>query len=351
MRLGITIALLLVSFIAGIFVNNIYHKRRSVEYAAGTAASPPQQGDRWRLADTKEHELRSALDALAKAEGNTAAVLNRKERILLQLMKDLGSTGGSSIYNFGIHRYYNGIVEEYLGRDDKPRVLEIGPGINLGTGLIFAMTGAGKYYGLDLYRDPDLLGAPQYESIVALLTRVAPAGVKTPADAIMKITEGKVTFQTEKIEYLYPRESHDIPLGDGSLDFVFSHSTLEHIVDPTMTLDTIFRVLRKSGVTAHHIDLRDHRDFSRPLEFLKDDASAWEKRRASAQAHLYNMNRWRTSDYRTTLERKGFRILKIQPTGTHAVSEEFRRSLHPDFQKYSLEDLSVSSVLIIAKKP
>jgi SAM-dependent methyltransferase len=351
MRQGITIALLLVSFVAGIAVNNIYHKRRGADYATGTAALTPQQGDRRRLVDIREHELRSALDALAKAEGNTAAVLNRKERILLQTVKDLGSINGSSIYNFDIHHYYNNIMEEFLGRDAKPRVLEIGPGINLGTGLIFAMTSAKKYYGLDLYQDPDLLGAPQYESIVTLLSRVAPANIKTPVDAVMKIAERKVTFQKEKIEYLYPRESHDIPLGDGTLDFIFSHSTLEHVVDPAKTLDTIFRVLRKGGVTAHHIDLRDHHDFSTPLEFLKDDASTWKKRRAAAQAHLYNMNRWRTSDYRTALERKGFRILRIQPTETHAVSEEFRRSLHPDFQKYSLEDLSVTAVLIIAKKP
>lgn len=351
MRKGITIALLLVSFIAGIAVNNIYHKRRSAEYAAGATALTPRQQDRRSLVDTREHELRSALDALAKAEGNTAAVLNRKEQILLQTVKDLGNTNGSSVYNIGIHHYYNNFLEEYLGRDVKAQVLEIGPGINLGTGLIFAMTGSRKYYGLDIYKDPDLFGAPQYQSIVSLLSLIAPGGIRTPADAIMKIAGEQVSFDKDRIEYLYPRQSYDIPLADGSLDYVFSHATFEHIADPMKTIAAIHRVLRKGGVTAHQIDLRDHRDFSKPLEFLKIDAGAWkEKYRNPAMAHLY-MNRWRTSDFKAAFEKRGFQVLKVQPNETYPVTEEMRKSLHQDFQKYSLEDLSIVGVLIIAKKP
>jgi len=350
-RQGITIALLLVSFIAGIATNNIYQKRRGAEYATGTKASPPQQEGRRRLVDTREHELRSALDALAKADGQTAAVLNRKERILLQTLKDLGNTGGSSIYNIGIHHYYSNFMEEYLGRDTKPRVLEIGPGINLGTGLIFAMTGSRKYYGLDIYKDPDLFGAPQYESIVKLLSLIAPDRIRMPIDAVMKIRDGQVSFDKDKIEYLYPHQSYDIPVTDGSLDFVFSHATFEHIADPLKTIAAIHRVLRKGGITAHQIDLRDHRDFSRPLEFLKIDAGTWKNEYKDPARAPWYMNRWRASEFKGAFEKQGFQVLKLQPNENYPVSEELRKSLHQDFQKYSLEDLSIVGVLIIAKKP
>lgn len=345
------VVLLLASFVAGIAANNIYHKRRSAGFSAGSPASSEQQQEADQLISAKEQELRAAIQLLAKVHGNTASVLNRRERILLQMTRDLGGTNGSSIYNIGIHRYYNTFIEEYLGRDVKARVLEMGPGINLGTGLIFAMAGSRKYYGLDIYKDPDLLGAPQYESIVKLLSLVAPDRIKTPADAIMKIAGGQVSFDKDRIEYLYPRQSYDIPLSDGSLDFVFSHATFEHIADPSKTIAATYRVLRKGGITAHQIDLRDHRDFSKPLEFLKIEAGAWQdKYKNPAMAHLY-MNRWRASDFKDAFEKQGFQVLKLQPTETYPVSDELRKSLHQDFQKYSLEDLSVTGVLIIAKKP
>jgi SAM-dependent methyltransferase len=350
-RRVLVVALVLVSFTAGIAANNIYHKRRSAAHSASASSSAVKQQEIDRLIAVKEQDLRTAIQLLAKLHGNTASVLNRRERILSQMMEDLSGINGSSIYNIGIHRYYNNLIEEYLGSSTRARVLEIGPGINLGTGLLFAMSGTRKYYGLDIYKDPDLLGIPQYESIVKLLSLIAPDRIKIPAESIMKIAGGQVSFDKDKIEYLYPRQSYDIPLADGSLDYVFSHAAFEHIADPLKTIAAIHKVLRKGGITAHQIDLRDHRDFSKPLEFLKIDAATWkDSHKNPATAYLY-MNRWRSSEFKDAFEKHGFQILKVQPTTIYPVSDELRKSLHRDFQNHSLEDLSVVGVMIIAKKP
>jgi len=301
--------------------------------------------------------LSSAERAPAAAPGKTkrvqdgsAAALNREELKLSAIVTQLSSFNGSSIYNVRAYHTYRVFLDRYLGRDAKARVLEIGPGINLGTGLLFAMGGAEKYYGLDIYRDPDLLGAPQYESIVDLMTRIAPDEITRPATEIMKVADGRVSFDPNRVEYLYPHQSYDIPLPDGSVDYIFSNATLEHVTDPMRTVEAFARALRTGGVTAHLIDLRDHRDFSHPLEFLKIDDASWQARyKDPAILYLY-MNRWRASDFKAAFEKVGFEILEMRPSSTYPVTEAVRATFQPRFQKDSLEDLSITGLLIVARK-
>jgi SAM-dependent methyltransferase len=228
-------------------------------------------------------------------------------------------------------------------------ILELGPGTNLAQGMRFVATGAVKYIGLDLFMDPDLDNPHSYAAAFNLLNLVSPGSVRTKAEDIFSVSAGKVVFNPARMEYLFPRQSYDIRLPDGSVDFVFSHSVFEHISDPDKTIAAIHKVLRKGGISAHHFDMRDHTDFSRPLEFLKADEASWRANFAGEKAFLYT-NRRRLSDFVEAIERTGFKVLKVEPRERVAMSEEIRKGLHPDFQKYSLEDLAVVSALIVAEK-
>jgi hypothetical protein len=94
--------------------------------------------------------------------------------------------------------------------------------------------------------------------------------------------------------------------------------------------------------------MRDHEDFSKPLEFLKLDTQTFKNR--DVPLHR-STNRWRLSDFVAAFKKSGFRVDKVEVTTRLDVTEEMRRSLHPDFQKYSLEDLSALSAIIVAEKP
>jgi hypothetical protein len=74
--------------------------------------------------------------------------------------------------------------------------------------------------------------------------------------------------------------------------------------------------------------------------------SSWIRNRRAA----WYLNRWRLSDFKGTFERAGFRILKLDINATFPVEESFRRTLDARFKKYSLEDLSATGVMIIARK-
>ncbi len=108
-------------------------------------------------------------------------------------------------------------------------------------------------------------------------------------------------------------------------------------------------MLKPGGVTAHQIDMRDHRDFSKPLEFLKIDAAEWRSFEAKQPAHLY-MNRWRLSEFRAAFERSGFEILAMDVGIRFPVTEEMRDALQPEFRKLPLAELSAVSAMFVARR-
>jgi SAM-dependent methyltransferase len=295
-------------------------------------------------------ELNIARQDLYRRLGATGAVVAANEQFLLQTLRDSSGRNSTSLYNFSIHRFYENLQRDYLPTTRPARILEIGPGINLGVGLIFALTGAEKYFGLDIYMDPQLFAAAQYEAIPYLLELVAGGQRLRRVDTVMTVKNGTVEFAKDRIEYLYPRQSYDIPLPDGSLDYVFSHATMEHVADPERTVQAIHHVLVKGGLTAHQIDMRDHADFAKPLEFLKVDDETWRKQGQDPARVAWNLNRWRLSDFGSAFERAGFRILKLEVNAMFPVDDALRRTLAPRFQSYSLGDLSATGVLIVARK-
>lgn len=91
-------------------------------------------------------------------------------------------------------------------------------------------------------------------------------------------------------------------LDEDSVDFLFSTSVLEHVDDPDAVYAEMARVVRSGGAAYHSIDLRDHRDFDRPLDFLElSDAeySEWDTE-----------NRLRAADHVRLLEESGYEILE-----------------------------------------
>jgi SAM-dependent methyltransferase len=184
-----------------------------------------------------------------------------------------------------------------------------------------------------------------------------------PSAEIFTEKDGKAVLDGQRVTHLYPHESYDIPLPDGSADYVFSHYGFEHFNEPRKTIEAVYRILKPGGVTAHIIGILDHRDFAHPYEYFKLDEAAWrDMMLKEGRIHEFT-NRWVASRFKTAFEEVGFTILDFitEPdAATQAVfdchrgirvTEADRASFHPDFQKYSLDDLSTTFVFVIAKKP
>jgi SAM-dependent methyltransferase len=153
------------------------------------------------------------------------------------------------------------------------------------------------------------------------------------------------------VRHLAGRSFESTGLAGGSVDFLFSNATLEHVRDPLAGIRESHRVLRAGGITAHQIDLRDHRDFSQPLAFLAHSDEEW--RHLSREDRHEHLNRWRLSDFTGAFARAGFDVLDVEPNMC-AGEEEIARVgplLHGKYQGSSPEDLRTLSAFIVARKP
>ncbi|MCK5504174.1 MAG: class I SAM-dependent methyltransferase, partial [Thermodesulfovibrionia bacterium] len=173
-----------------------------------------------------------------------------------------------------------------------------------------------------------------------------------------------VKIRPELLKIFSEQDAAQINIADNSLDFIYSITVLEHIPHPEAVIRNCYRMLKPGGWTFHNIDMRDHRDFNKPLEFLR---LSEEEFCSTDEAS----NRMRISDYNYVFEKCGFEISMIeyynrievvdsQSTDCFStllnpysnlikdrldlidiwVNDSMKNMFHPDFQKYSLNELS-----------
>jgi len=157
------------------------------------------------------------------------------------------------------------------------------------------------------------------------------------------------------IRYLAPRDARDTGLPEGSVDFVSSTDTCEHI--PGDDLALIFReshrLLRPGGAFSCRIDLQDHyayfdRSLSR-YNFLRFSDRTW----SVVNSPLHHQNRLRSPDYLRLVRAAGFELVVERPSGP---SDEGRAELRAlplaeRFRGYSEDDLGVTVLSFVAVRP
>ncbi len=235
-----------------------------------------------------------------------------------------------------------------LGAD----VLEIGPGSNLGFGLLALLAGAKSATCLD-----SVSLAQQHEQ-AELYTALVKTAATYPdtylvAPALLERARqdpaGLAQELLGRVSYRAPLDIARNNLPDASLDVICSQTCFEHFADPARAIAQIARLLRPGGVTSHQIDLRDHRDFNHPLDFLAYNETLW---RLTTSHHPNAVRtRWRASQYRAAFEKQGLKLMYLEVTHATTVTEEMRRRFSRSFHSMDLADLGMLSVLLVARKP
>lgn len=138
--------------------------------------------------------------------------------------------------------------------------------------------------------------------------------------------------------------------GNKKFDLICSNNTLEHI--PKEPIRDIFlaakQLCAKDGVMSHFVDLADHyATFDNTItdyNFLRFSSLSWP---------LFNndiqwQNRLRVNDYRKLVELTGWQLVH-EESRRHGLSVLESVPLAKEFQKYSVEDLSVYETWLVCK--
>ena len=191
--------------------------------------------------------------------------------------------GSGSNAEFCYHlflRHFSHIAPFTGGR--MPRALaELGPGSSIGMGLAALLAGAQTYTSLDL---EDYTSVERDLAIFDELVRLFRARTPSPrtgrfADIFPEpltwefpdsinpdLSEGRLAVLRSEIttrggaliRMAAPWASSSV-VAPGSLDWLWSHSCLEHVDDTRPAIAAIARSLRPGGLTTHEIDFRSHK--------------------------------------------------------------------------------------------
>jgi SAM-dependent methyltransferase len=266
------------------------------------------------------------------------------------------AAGDSRSIDYGLTCGRN-LVETVRGlgvRLEGARVVELGPGYTLGTGLAFlALGGAARWSGVDVAPLATRRAAPYRrarERIAAgALGGDAPA-LLARFDAVVDLSGETARFDPARVSYHAPADAARLPLEDGACDLLVSNAALEHVHDPAAVLRESFRVLVPGGLGVHQIDLRDHRDFTRPRAFLQLDDATWRAGFDDASNHEHT-NRWRKGDFERALRAAGFVIERADVSATAPIDRAERARLDARFRDLPDAELEALSVLFVVRRP
>jgi SAM-dependent methyltransferase len=267
---------------------------------------------------------------------------------------------------------YAGMTPEFLAGK---RVVEFGPGDNVGVSLRMLALGAAEAVCMDKYYAPR--DTERERRIYLRIREELNEGERERFDEAVEL-EQAVRFNEKRIRIVYGTgaEEADQALPASSVDIVFSRAVLE-CVDTEKCFAAMDRILKPGGIAAHKIDLRDYGIFSgngyHPLEFLTIPAWVYSQMARDTdrpKRHHLNYYRskcveygWAAEFYRCGVIAEGgvsrdlASYVKDLQKGVHytdadiELTRRIRPRLDAAYGDLSDEDLLTSSLFLVATKP
>jgi SAM-dependent methyltransferase len=310
-----------------------------------------------------------------------------RSRVLLTL--NYGA--GQLLYRMGVRRHLSGathlahnqeegadyveaVFRDYMtiGRLEPShlagqRILEVGPGDNLGVALMFAAHGA-LVTCLDRF-DPARDDAKNRQIYRAVAERLPP-GPRAAARQLLASDDSLKPGSISVVDDLAIEDAHR-RFEPGTFGLIVSRAVLEHVFDVDRAWTSMHVLLQPGGTMLHKIDFRNHGFYASldPLAFLGIPEGLW--RLISSPDPT--LNRRRASTYQAMAERDGYRYSIF---ATHLLHQEeelplgsirwpldpermstiprldaLSARLKPKFTDASPEDLAVEGIFILARKP
>lgn len=224
-------------------------------------------------------------------------------------------------------------------------ILELGPGADLGVGLILLAKGARKYNALDVHFLVKNVPSEFYDKLFEEIKKRIPlADINDLKLQLRGFREGK----NSRLNYIYDKKFSFSQLKSEKIDVVFSNAAFEHFDNIGKIFEQLSQVVKKDGYILSTIDFQTHTRWIRerdPLNIYRYSDK------------LYNLlsfkgspNRLRAYDYIIFLEKFGWEGIKFLPIKKLSQTEWriTKPYLCSRFINYS--DMDVLSGILFARK-
>ena len=129
-------------------------------------------------------------------------------------------------------------------------------------------------------------------------------------------------------------------INDLKVDFIYSISVMEHVKDVGGNIKKMANMLNRNGYMFHHIDMRDHYNFSNPFLFYKYSDYVWNH--LLTKEGVSYTNRLRYDDFVQEFIKNKF-IISEEKTTKYNL-REVRINKH--FKKYQNLDIGMLNILL-----
>ena len=221
-------------------------------------------------------------------------------------------------------------------------VLELGPGDSLATAIVAAVHGSTRTLLVDTARFASLDRA-HYTPLLEALDREGYdiSALRECRSLAQLLRAASAVYFTGGLESLRS-------LPNASIDFVFSQAVIEHIrrSEVAATFRELYRLQPPGGLASHRVDFQDH--LAHGLNSLRFSEGLWESK-FFASSGFYT-NRLRASEVEKLLVAAGYEVVNRK----NAIWSDLpisRRKLNKTFQHFSEDDLMVSGMDIVVRKP
>ncbi len=286
-----------------------------------------------------------------------------------------GHTGGTiaARYCYGVWLRHLSLLEACGLPTQYDTVAELGPGDSLGISIAALLTGTKRIDALDVVRYArDQASQSVLTELVDLLTRREQIPDATELPAVhprlsdyrfprflnrQRLAQSLSVEWVEKIRTAVSTDSENsviryhVPWHErwsatgANVDLVFSQAVLEHVEDLHGVHERLAAGLAIGGVTSHVIDFRSHRLTSGWDGHLQYGSRIW---KVVKGRRPYLLNRCAPAEHLRVMRGAGFEIVRaLRVTSSPTVH---RQQLAAQFRDWSDEDLSTSTMVVIARR-
>jgi hypothetical protein len=188
-------------------------------------------------------------------------------------------------------------------------IVEFGPGINLGTALILACWGARQVTVCDRFQVSfqHNYHVPVYKAIIDLLLKESSAVNISPLRTVLE-RGSHITPELRSEACALEELAERYPC---TFDISLSNAVFEHLYHPLQAFNSLYSCMSQGSRGYHQVDFRDHRDFTKPLEYLLIDEFSFHV--MMRDRHCECGNRLRPHQMRSMFENAGFSQVEFYP--------------------------------------